>query len=394
MKPINHKRKICVVTGTRAEYGLLYLLMKAIKESPNLELQIIATAMHLSPEFGSTYREIEKDGFTIDKKVESLLSSDTTVGISKSMGLTIIGMADALAELKPDMMVLLGDRFEIFAAAAAGTVARIPIAHIAGGESTEGAIDEAFRHSITKMSHLHFAATELYKRRIIQLGENPEHVYNVGALGIDNIKYLPLLNRKEFEESINFKLGKKNLLITFHPETLGKSSSETQFKELLYALDMLDDTKFIFTRPNADADSRAIIELLKDYVGKNKDKASEHISLGQTRYLSALQHVDAVVGNSSSGIVEMPYFKKATINIGDRQKGRIMGPSVINCEPERMAIYYAIEYGCGDEFKTKKNLEDNPYGNGVAVAKIMGVINNQNLDNILKKTFYNLPVNE
>jgi len=394
MKSNNTKRKICVVTGTRAEYGLLFLLMRAIKDSPHLELQIIATAMHLSPEFGLTYQEIEKDGFIIDKKVESLLSSDTPAGVSKSMGLTMIGMADAFSELEPDIIILLGDRFEIFAAAAAATVARIPIAHIAGGESTEGAMDEAFRHSITKMAHLHFAATEIYKNRIIQMGENPGHIYNVGALGIDNIKRLALLSKEAFEDSINFKLGKKNLLITFHPETLSRTSSETQFKELLYALDMLKETKFIFTRPNADTDSRIIIELLKDYVNKNKDKACEYTSLGQIRYLSALQYVDAVVGNSSSGIVEVPYFKKATINIGDRQKGRIMGPTIINCEPERTAIFKAIEYSYTEEFKNRTQKFDNPYGNGGAVSKIMKVLIDHRLDNILKKSFYNLDANE
>ena len=389
----SNKRRICVVTGTRAEYGLLYLLMRAIKENPDLELQIIATAMHLSPEFGLTYKDIEKDGFTIDNKVESLLSSDTPAGVSKSMGLTMIGMADALAELKPDLIVLLGDRFEIFATASTATVARIPIAHIAGGESTEGAMDEAFRHSITKMSHLHFAATDIYKNRIIQMGENPEYVYNVGALGIDNIKQLTLLSKEAFEDSIDFKLGEKNLLITFHPETLSSTSSETQFKELLYALDMLKDTKFIFTRPNADTDSRIIIELLKDYVNKNREKACEHTSLGQIRYLSAIQYVDAVVGNSSSGIVEVPYFKKATINIGGRQKGRIMGPTIINCEPEKISIYEGIEYSYTGEFKNGAQKFDNPYGNGGAVSKIMKVLKDQSLDNILKKPFFNLDAN-
>jgi len=381
------KRKICVITGTRAEYGLLYLLMQAIDKSKELKLQIIVTAMHLSPEFGLTYKEIEKDGFVINKKVESLLSSDTTTGITKSIGLTTIGMADALDELKPDIIVVLGDRFEIFASAAAATVARIPIAHIAGGESTIGAIDEAFRHSITKMSHLHFAATEAYKNRIIRMGENPDYVFNVGAIGIDNIKELKLLDRKAFEKSIDFKLGKKNLLITFHPVTLEKSTSGKQFAELLAALDELKDTRFIFTMPNADTDGRIIIKMVNDFVEKNRNKACVHTSLGQIRYLSALQYVDAVVGNSSSGLIEVPFFKKATINIGDRQTGRIMGPTIINCLPKKAAIYNAIQKSYSDAFKDNINTSESPYGNGGAVEKIMKVLKSTDLENILKKRF-------
>jgi GDP/UDP-N,N'-diacetylbacillosamine 2-epimerase (hydrolysing) len=384
----SRKRKICVVTGTRAEYGLLFLLMKSISENNAFELQIIATAMHLSPEFGLTYKEIEKDGFHINKKVESLLSSDTPNGITKSMALTVLGLADAVSELEPDLMILLGDRFETFAAASVATVNRIPIAHIAGGESTEGAIDEAFRHSITKMSHIHFASTELYRKRIIQMGENPAFVYNVGAIGIDNIRELKLLKREEFEESIHFKLGNKNLLITFHPVTLENSTAEKQFGELLKALYELNDTHLIFTLPNADTDGRIIIQMIHKFVSENKDIACVHTSLGQIRYLSAIKYVDAVVGNSSSGIVEVPYFKRPTVNIGDRQKGRIMGETIINCLPIKDDIYKAIQISYSKEFKIKCQKVTNLYGNGNTVNEIMEVIKSVDIKNLLKKQFY------
>jgi len=314
-------RTICIVTGTRAEYGLLYWLMKEIQNDPNLVLQIIVTGMHLSSEFGLTYKQIEKDGFKIDKKIEMLLSSDTPIGISKSMGLGVIGFAEAYADLKPDIVVLLGDRFEIFSAASAAIIARIPIAHLHGGETTEGAFDEAIRHSITKMSHLHFTAAEEYRRRVIQLGEFPARVFNVGGLGIDNIKKLKLMSREEFENSINFKLDPKNLMITFHPVTLEHATAGEQFQNLLNALDELHDTRFIFTKPNADTEGRIITQMIDDYVSRNKYEAISFVNLGQLRYLSAMQFIDGVVGNSSSGLVGGPTFKIGTINIGDRQRG-------------------------------------------------------------------------
>ena len=265
-------RKICVVTGTRAEYGLLYWLMKEIVSDPDLELQIIATGMHLSPEFGLTYREIEKE-FRIDKKVEMLLSSDTSVGISKSMGLAQISFAEAYDDLNPDIVVVLGDRYEIFSAVSAAMIARLPIAHLHGGETTEGAFDESIRHSITKMAHLHFTAAEEYRRRVIQLGEHPDRVYNVGGMGIENIKRLKLLDKKAFEESIDFKLAKKNILVTFHPVTLEESTAESQFLELLNALDALLNTHLIFTIANSDTDGRIINQMVDEYVAKNKDKS-------------------------------------------------------------------------------------------------------------------------
>ena len=384
------KRKICIVTGSRAEYGLLYWLMKEINGDPDLELQIIATCMHLSPEFGLTYKLIENDGFHINKKVEMLLSSDTPIGISKSMGLGIIGFGEAYPELRPNIVVLLGDRFETFCAAIAACVARIPIAHLHGGETTQGAIDEAFRHSITKMSHLHFAATDEYRKRVIQLGENPERVFNVGGLGIDNIKKLKLLSREEFEHSIGFKLGSKNLLITFHPVTLEPASAKEQFQNLLDAIDELQDTKFIFTKPNADTEGRIIIKMIDEYISKNSNNSVAFINLGQLRYLSALQFVDGVVGNSSSGLAEAPTFKIGTINIGDRQKGRIKAESVIDCEPTMESTLMALKKLYSKEFQKKLKDVKNPYGEGGAAEKIKKVIKETELVSILKKEFYDM----
>ena len=383
-------KKICIITGTRAEYGLLYWLMKVIQEDTDFELQIIATGMHLSPEFGLAYRQIEKDGFKIENKIEMLLSSDTPVGISKSMGLGMIGFAEAYADLKPDIIVLLGDRFEIFSAAASAIIARIPIAHLHGGETTEGAFDEAIRHSITKMSHLHFTAAKEYKRRVVQLGEDPARVFNVGGLGVDNIRKLKLMSRKEFEDSINFKLGSKNLLVTFHPVTLEHATAEVQFQNLLNALDELQNTKFIFTKPNADTECRIIIKMIDDYVSQNSQKAIAFVSLGQLRYLSALKFVDACVGNSSSGIAEAPTFKIGTINIGVRQRGRLKADSVIDCEPEKESILAAIRKLYSKEFQEKLKNVKNPYGEGGATGKIKKVLKEVDLTNILKKQFYDI----
>jgi len=383
------KRKICVVTGTRAEYGLLYWLIKEIEADESLELQLIVTGMHLSPEFGLTYKEIEKD-FKIDKKIEMLLSSDTSIGISKSMGLAQISFAEAYDELKPDILVVLGDRYEIFSAVSSAMISRIPIAHLHGGETTEGAFDESIRHSITKMSHLHFTATDEYKNRVIQLGEHPNRVFNVGGMGIENIKRLKLLTKEEFEKSIDFKLNQKNILVTFHPVTLEKSTASAQFQELLNAVDRLKDTNIIFTKANSDTDGRVINQMIDEYVSKNSDKAIGFTSLGQLRYLSALQYVDAVVGNSSSGLAEAPSFKIGTINIGDRQKGRIMADSVINCKPNEESISNAFEKLYKDEFIETLKLLLNPYGDGSASFKIIKELKNINLENILKKSFYNI----
>lgn len=381
--------KICIVTGTRAEYGLLYWLMKEIQADSELELQLIVTGMHLSPEFGLTYQEIEKE-FFISKKIEMLLSSDTAVGISKSIGLAQISFAEAFEELQPDLVIVLGDRYEIFAATSAAMIARIPIAHLHGGETTEGAFDEAMRHSITKMSHLHFTATEQYRNRVIQLGETPERVFNVGGMGIENIKRLKLLSKEEFEKSIDFKLAEKNLLVTFHPVTLEKSTAQQQFAELLSALDSLANTHIIFTKANSDTDGRIINQMIDNYVSANPCKAVGFTSLGQLRYLSALQYMDAMVGNSSSGLAEAPSFKIGTINIGDRQKGRIQASSVIDCEPSQASIGQAFEELYTLEFKKELATTVNPYGDGLASIEIIKVIKNICLNNIVKKIFYDL----
>lgn len=382
-------RKICVITGTRAEYGLMRWVMQGIKDDPELTLQVIATGMHLSPEFGLTYREIEKDGFQVDRKVEMLTSSDTPVGIAKSMGLGLIGFADALNELQPDLIVVLGDRFEIFAAVAAALVARIPVAHLHGGETTEGAFDEALRHSITKMSHLHFVAAEEYRQRVIQLGEKPERVFLVGGLGIDAIKRTALLDREALEASLNFRLGAKNLLITFHPVTLESQSSAQQMAELLAALGQLQDTHLIFTMPNADTGSRELARMVEDFVATHPN-ARTYASLGQLRYLSCVQQVDGVVGNSSSGLAEAPSLATGTVNIGDRQRGRLKAQSVIDCLPQRQAILDAINTLYTTDFRKTLQTAVNPYGDGGASQKIVRMLQDHPLDEILKKSFYDL----
>ncbi|TCK62350.1 UDP-N-acetylglucosamine 2-epimerase [Seleniivibrio woodruffii] len=386
------RKKVCVVTGTRAEYGLLYWLMKGIVEDPELELQVIVTGMHMSPEFGLTYMDVEKE-FKINKKIEILLSSDTPVGISKSMGLAMVSFCEAYEELRPDILIVLGDRFEIFSAAAAAVPARIPIAHLHGGESTEGVIDEAIRHSITKMSHLHFTATEAYRKRVIQLGESPERVFCVGGMGIENIKRLKLLSKEEFEKSIDFRLTDKNLLVTFHPVTLEQSTAENQFLELLEAISCLENTHTIFTKANSDTDGRIINWLIDEYTAKHSDISVAFNSLGQLRYLSALQFVDAVVGNSSSGLIEAPSFKIGTINIGDRQRGRIKAESVLDCKSEKHDILNAINTLYSEEFQLKLKNVANPYGEECASRNIINIIKKTDLSSILAKKFYDLEFN-
>ena len=382
-------RKICIITGTRAEYGLLRWVMQGIKDDPELELQIIAAGMHLSPEFGLTYEAIEQDGFRIDRKVEMLISSDTAVGIAKSMGLGMIGFADALHELQPDLIVALGDRFEIFSGVSAALVACIPVAHLHGGEITKGAFDDAFRHSITKMSYLHFVAAEEYRQRVIQLGEDPERVFLVGGLGIDNIRRLQLLTRQELEVSLDFELGLRSLLITFHPVTLERGTSVSQMEELLAALADLHDTHLIFTLPNADTNGRALINMIEAFVKKHRN-ARAYTSLGQLRYLSCIAHVDGVVGNSSSGLAEVPSFKKGTINIGDRQEGRLQAASIINCEPSRESISAALRYLYSAAFQANLSQVTNPYGGGGASERVVETLKYCNLPGSIKKTFYDL----
>ena len=384
-------RKICVVTSTRAEYGLLYWLLKEIEADSELKLQLIVTGMHLSPEFGLTYKEIEKE-FKIDKKIEILSGSHTSLDICAEMARVYEKFASALAELKPDILVLLGDRYEIFGVAGVASIMQIPIAHIHGGETTQGAFDEAFRHSITKMSHIHFAATNEYANRIIQLGEDPSRVFNVGGPGIENIKKLNLLNKDEFEKSIKFKLAKKNILITFHPVTLENSSAREQFNELLNALDELEETNFIFTKANSDTDGDVINKMIDEYVSENPQKAVAFASLGQLRYLSAIKFVDIVLGNSSSALLEVPSFKKATINIGDRQKGRARASSVIDVRPVKEEILAAIKIAYSKEFEQTLKDTINPYDGGNPSKKMVKILKEIKLDGILKKKFYDIGI--
>ena len=385
-----NRRKICVVTGTRADYGLLTPLLHELKNDNDLKLQLVVTGMHLSPEFGLTYKEIEKD-FQIDKKIEILLSSDSSIGISKAMGLANISFSEIYQELNPDIVVVLGDRFEIFSAVSTAMISRIPIAHLSGGELTEGAIDDSIRHAITKMSHLHFVATEEYRNRVIQLGENPDRVYNFGEAGLDNIKNLKLMSKINFEKSINFTLNKKNLLITYHPTTLDSVSKvKKDFKKILDELDLLEETSLIFTKANSDEGGRVINTMIDDYVLENTKKAIAFTSLGQLRYLSALQYVDAVFGNTSSGIVEAPSFKIGTINIGDRQKGRTQSTSVINATNERESIRKAIQVLYSDKFHHMLKSTVNPYENENSSYNTKEILKNIDLEDIIKKSFWDI----
>lgn len=387
-------RRICIVTGSRAEYGLLRGVIEGVRDSSILTLQLVATGMHLSPEFGLTYREIESDGFAIDERVEILLSSDTAVGVSKALGLGVIGFADAFARLKPDVVVLLGDRFEILAAAAAALFAGIPVAHIHGGETTEGAFDEAIRHSVTKMAHLHFVAAAPYANRVIQLGEAPERVFLVGGLGVDAIRRLELLNRNALERSLDFKLGERNLLITFHPVTLEEGDAAAQMQALLAALDALGpETHLIFTMPNADTGGRELARMVDAFVA-GRANARSYTSLGQLRYLSCMQHVDGVVGNSSSGLIEAPSFGIGTINIGSRQTGRLKAASVIDCAPRQDAIEAALKRLFSAAFRHMLADVENPYGSGGATDEIVRALEEHPLEGLLKKRFHDIALSD
>lgn len=382
--------RVCFITGTRAEYGLLKPLILEMLRDNFFEVRIIVTGMHLSPEFGLTYKDIEEDGFVIDEKIEILLSSDTTVGISKAMGLGMISFSEAFERLKPDLVIGLGDRFELFSSVVAAMISRIPVAHLHGGEGTEGAFDEPMRHSITKMSHIHFTSTEFYRKRVIQLGENPLTVFNVGAIGLDNLKKLKLLTKKQLEKELHFNFGKKNIIFAFHPVTLEKDTSLKHVTEIFKALDRFKDIKIIFTKANADPGGRIINEFIENFVINNPDRSVVFTSLGQLRYLSTLQFVDAIVSNSSSGIIEMPSFKKATINIGDRQRGRIKASSVIDCEAKKENIIDAINKVYDDEFQKTLKKVINPYWQGGATEIIIDKLKTIDLSNILKKKFYGI----
>lgn len=384
-------RKICFFTGTRAEYGIMSRLMRMVADSQDCEIQIIATNMHLSPEFGLTYKEIEADGFHINKKVEMLLSSDTPNGTVKSMGLATIGFADALEDLRPDLAVILGDRYEMLAAAQSCLIYKIPVAHLYGGEITEGAYDDAIRHAITKLSHLHFTSTEEYRKHIIQMGEQPDRVFYVGSLGVNNIKNEPVMSLQELEKSLNFKLGDKFLLVTFHPVTMENCTAAGQCDDLLKALSEVNgEYQLLFTLPNSDTDGRVIISKVNDYVNQYPDRSFAINSLGKKRYYSALKYASAVIGNSSSGLVEAPSFHIPTLNIGDRQKGRARGYSIIDVPASLESMREGLRKVLSTEFRNVAKNAANPYEKEGTVESIYNVITTYSLEGLIAKSFYNV----
>ncbi|MBI6953009.1 MULTISPECIES: UDP-N-acetylglucosamine 2-epimerase [unclassified Pseudomonas] len=368
------KVKVAIFTGTRAEYGLLHSLMSDVKASARLQLQVVVGGMHLSPEFGDTWKDIERDGFPIDAKVEMLLSSDSDVGVVKSIGVGILGFADALDRLRPDVLVVLGDRFEALAIVQSALIMKIPVAHLHGGEVTEGAYDDAIRHAISKLSYLHFVSAEPYRQRVIQLGESPDRVFNVGAIGIDHLKRTPLMGRDELSESLQFDLSPPFFLVTYHPVTLAEESPELSFKALLEALDRFPEHKVIITYPNADNGGRAIIPMLEAYAHQSAGRVLAIPSLGFKRYLSVVALADAVVGNSSSGIIEVPSFHVPTVNIGVRQKGRLAAKSVFDCKPEVEAIVGALRHVLTADFELLCQSVVNPYGCGDASKQIVSAL--------------------
>lgn len=385
-------RKICVVTGTRAEYGLLSRLMRMIKESDKTQLQVVATNMHLSPKYGNTYKEIEADGFVIDKQVPIIdeTAPNDSYSTVMEMSRALNGFADAYSELKPDMLVVLGDRYEILAAAAAALIMRIPIAHISGGDVTEGAFDDAIRHSITKMSQLHFPSTEEYRKRVIQLGEQPDRVFNVGALGVENIKKMPLMDKEEIEKEIDFKIDENTILVTYHPVTLGNRTAKDDIDDFVAALEERKDIRVIFTMPNSDTGGQFIVDAINNFVAKNSERARAYKSLGVVRYLSVMRQVAAVVGNSSSGLVEVPSFGISTLNIGDRQKGRLAADSVYNCAPDKTSILNGLDMVLSPAFRQKAAETYNPYEKENTAQTIFDVISTYPLEQLNQKHFYDL----
>lgn len=386
-------KKICVVTATRAEYGQLKPLIQKIYQSDEMELHLVVTGTHLSPEFGLTYHEIECDGYSISCKIEMLLSSDTPVGITKSMGIALIGFADYFYSNRPDIVIILGDRYEMLMVASAAMIARIPIAHIHGGELTEGLIDEAIRHSITKMSQLHFTATEEYRNRVIQLGEQPETVFNVGSLGTENIRTLELLKKENLEEVLDFHFSDKTIMVTYHPVTLEGNSSESQFANLLCVLDKYKDVSVIFTKANADAGGRIVNQMIDQYTNENSERCVAFESLGQLKYLSVLQFVKAVVGNSSSGFTEAPSFGIPTVNIGDRQRGRVRAKSILNCQNSVQEIEFALVQALSPEFQEKARKVKNPYEGNDTSNRIFCIIDKAIQKGVdIKKHFYDVGI--
>ncbi|EDM69061.1 UDP-N-acetylglucosamine 2-epimerase (N-acetylmannosamine-forming) [Moritella sp. PE36] len=382
------KKNVAVFTGTRAEYGLLYWLLKDIQADPEFVLQLLVSGMHLSPEFGHTYQQIEQDGFVIDEKIEILLSSDSAVGVAKSMGLGVLGFADALSRLQPDVLVILGDRFEALAAAQTAMILRIPVVHLHGGELTEGAYDDAIRHAITKLSYLHCTSTEEYRQRVIQLGEEPERVKNVGAIGLDHLQRANFMSVPELSESLNFTLNKPFFVVTYHPVTLGDEAPKASFESLLRALDEYPDYQIIITYPNADDGGRRLIPILEEYARKNPIRVLAIPSLGQVRYLSSVMHAAAVIGNSSSGIIEVPAFDVPTVNIGSRQKGRLAAKSVLNVESNQQSISDAILVAVNRTYKQVDEKIFNPYGQGDSSSKVMEMIKSLTFNP--RKAFYDI----
>ena len=385
-------RKICVITGTRAEYGLLSRLMRLIESSSDTQLQIIATNMHLSPKYGETYKEIEADGFTIDKKIPIINedAQNSAIETVYSMSRALAGFAGAYNELRPDLIVILGDRYEVLSAATAALIVRIPIAHIHGGEATEGAYDDAVRHSITKMSHLHFTSTDDYRKRVIQLGEQPDRVFNVGSLGVENTKKIPLLSKEELEKDIQFLLNEKTILVTYHPVTLGLHSAQQDIQEFIAALEERKDLRCLFTMPNSDTGSNEIADAINAFVKKHNDRAKAFKSLGVKRYLSVMKYVGAIVGNSSSGILEVPSFGIPTLNIGDRQKGRIAAESVYNCNTDKNAILEGLDTILSPDFIRKAKHVRNPYEKENTAQSIFKVIATYPLEELNQKKFYDI----
>ena len=381
-------RKICVFTGTRSDYGLLKPLLTAINEDKNLKLQLVVSGTHLSPEFGLTYREIEEDGFQVSEKIEMILSSDTSTGVAKSTGIGIIGFSDTINRFKPDISIVLGDRFEEFAFVYTSFINKVPVVHISGGEITEGALDDSLRHAMTKLSHIHLVATEEYKKRVIQMGEEPWRVHNVGEIGLIGMKK-DLMTKEEFEKSINFKLNKKNILVTYHPETLNVDKIKNDFKEILSALSKLTETNIIFTKSNADEGGRIINQMIDEFV-KSRDNCIAFTSLGRKRYLSGLQFIDIVLGNSSSGLVEVPSFKKTTINIGNRQKGRVKAKSVIDVKPDKNEILKAIDLTYSTSFQNMLKNVQNPYEKEDTLPYILNLLKTVDLEKLIIKKFYDI----
>lgn len=370
-------RKIAVFTGSRAEYGLLFWVMKAIQNDPEFVLQVIVSGMHLAPQFGNTWKDIEADGFKIDAKVDMLLASNTSIGVVKSVGLGTIGFADALAELKPDGLILLGDRFEALAIAQAALIMAIPIIHLHGGELTLGAYDNSIRHAITKMSCLHFVAAEPYRQRVIQMGEEPQRVFNVGAMGLEHVIRTEYYSLTALADNLNIPLRQPYFLLTYHPETLNNEMPERSFKMLLDVLDELPDYQLLFTYPNADNGGQTIIHYIEQYCKFYPQRAFAVPSLGYKRYLGAVSHAEAVIGNSSSGIIEVPAFGIPTINIGNRQEGRLAAESVINTPGEYEHIKASINKAISADFKAQCKHVVNPYGDGRVSERVLAILKRQ-----------------